>query len=382
MFFHSKVVYEDKKYGVSVISNSTVSNLQFNETAKMLNFNIEHTNSTVAFCRVMFVKVLVNEPYAVLIDDDQVNATVLPVSNVTHTFLYFTSILSSREVTIVSKPFYELLEKYNALLAGYYALNSTLYELLGDYAVLLANYIQLEDNFNVLNATYYEIVHNYTELQENYDALQSSYNDLIVQYSLLNFTYENLLGQYSDLNMTYNELKGNYTKLQGDYDSLSISYSNLTVLYNSLNSTYYELESQYEITLNDLQNLNATYYEVLGNYTELKLEQEATKSELSNIRNLMYVFVTAALAAVVLLSLGSIRYYRMFQRQKRVIDRYERELRGMTALDVARALFTADVERRRDKIVEFEKKYGVRVQPRSTLEDVIKSLRLKEKVKD
>ena len=381
LFFGFKVVYEDKKFLVSVISNSMVSDLYFNETVKMLNFNI--VNRTVAFCRVMLAKVLVNEPYLVLINGDRVNSTVLPVSNGTHAFLYFTCILSnSRKVSIVSKPFYELMEKYDALLANYYILNSTFYELYNNYTILLGDYNKLKNDYKVLNATYHEVLQNYTELHENYVVLQLSYNILLAQYDLLNSTF---IG----LNMTYNELKVNFTKLQGSYDSLHISYSTLLAQYDLLNSahadllaSYNELESNYEGAINELTELKATYYEVLGNYTRLKSDQEATKSELGFIKNLMYVFVTAALVAVVLLSFSGIRYYRLFQRQKKVIDIYEGELRRMSPLEIARALFQADVERRGEKIAKFEEKYGVKVQPRSTLEDIIRSLEVKKKVKD
>jgi hypothetical protein len=46
---------------------------------------------------------------------------------------------------------------------------------------------------------------------------------------------------------------------------------------------------------------------------------------------------------------------------------------------IAEALFKADIERRGLKIKEFERKYGVKIQPRSTLEDVIRTLEAKEK---
>lgn len=48
---------------------------------------------------------------------------------------------------------------------------------------------------------------------------------------------------------------------------------------------------------------------------------------------------------------------------------------------IAEALFKADIERRGLKIRDFEKKYGVRIQPRSTLEEVIRSFEAKEEEK-
>jgi len=58
------------------------------------------------------------------------------------------------------------------------------------------------------------------------------------------------------------------------YKNLNITYDNLQADYNSLDSTY--------------NNLSAIY-------NELKSKQEATTSELSNIRNLMYIFVTTTI---------------------------------------------------------------------------------------
>jgi hypothetical protein len=54
-------------------------------------------------------------------------------------------------------------------------------------------------------------------------------------------------------------------------------------------------------------------------------------------------------------------------------------LRAYSPFVIAEALFKADIERRGLKIKEFGEKYGIKIQPRSTLEDVIRSLEAKEK---
>lgn len=386
MFYRSDVFYEQKVYSVFVVSNSTVSDITFNETTRTLKFYVKAANNTSVFCRVMIAKIMVGEPYLVLVDSEQALNAVVVLSNGTHSFLYFTFALSNCRVAVTSEPYYELLQKYDALLESYYTLNSTFNELLNNYNVLLSNYTELLDSFNILNITYYELLRNYTGLEENFASLQTSYDELKAQYDSLNVTYVNLLEQYGVLDFTFAELRSNYTRLQENFASLNVSYNDLTIMYDSLNSTYRsvlasytELESNYGIALNDLVHLNATYHQLLGNYTLLKLDHEAVKGELNNTRNLMYLFVTVALAAVAMLSFFNMRYYRMFQRQKKVVDAYEKRLRQLSALEVARALFTADVEKRGEKIAKFEQKYDVRVQPRSTLDDVIKSLGLKEK---
>lgn len=68
----------------------------------------------------------------------------------------------------------------------------------------------------------------------------------------------------------------------------------------------------------------------------------------------------------------AVKYRRKVARQTEVLQEY-------SPFVIAEALFKADIERRGLKIKEFEKKYGVKIQPRSTLEDVIRSLEAKEK---
>lgn len=389
------VVYERETYRVSVVCNSTVSEFGFDVAAMMLGFNVMGANDTVGFCRVMIPKVLVNWPYVVLVDGEQINSTVLPVSNYTHTFLYFTYVLSGHEVRIISKPYYQLLERYNDILAEYQKLNLTYYQLLDSHDELQASFELLNVTYHGLLAQYHSLNSTYYELLDNYTRLDADFNQLQDGYSILNATYYELVGNYSQLednysalNLTYYELVDNCTELQSNYDSLNISYNillgqydSLNSSYNTLNSTYNklvgsfnELESKYEAATNELSSLNATYI-------ELKLEQEATKRELNNFRNLMYVFLATTVGAVVLFSY-SVRYYRMFNKQKKVIERYERELGRLSPLEIARVLFKADVERREAKIGRFEEKYGVRVRPRRTLEDVIKRLELKKKAEE
>jgi parallel beta-helix repeat protein len=77
------------------------------------------------------------------------------------------------------------------------------------------------------------------------------------------------------------------------------------------------------------------------------------------------VVVDAALGAF------AIRYRRKVTEQMNILQAY-------SPFVIAEALFKADIERRGLKIKEFEKKYSVKIQPRATLEDVIRSLETKE----
>jgi hypothetical protein len=68
---------------------------------------------------------------------------------------------------------------------------------------------------------------------------------------------------------------------------------------------------------------------------------------------------------------------------RRTIDDFERRLRERESnpLEIARRLFDADVEQRRAKIGSFEDKYGIKIRPRDSLNDIVGGLELKEKKK-
>jgi len=65
---------------------------------------------------------------------------------------------------------------------------------------------------------------------------------------------------------------------------------------------------------------------------------------------------------------ANVKYRRAIEKQKTLLQLY-------SPLGVARALFEGDVKRRRTKIKRFEEKYGLKIKPRESLEDVIIRLR-------
>ena len=79
---------------------------------------------------------------------------------------------------------------------------------------------------------------------------------------------------------------------------------------------------------------------------------------------------------IAVLLLISIRYYRMYTKQKKVIQAYERELGSfpVTHPERARARFIKDVIERKEKIETFKKKYGIKIQPASTFEDLMNKM--------
>ena len=321
-FSEFTITYKQKTHKVQIITNSTITKPKLNETIRMLTFNATNPNNASGFCRILIPEQLVNWPHIVLINNQEINTTQL-LTNTTHTLLYFTYKNTTQEIKILSKPYYKLLENYHALLENYQNLNSTYYELLA--------------NYEALNQTYWQLFTNHTDLQTSYEALNQTYQETLTNYKKLQDEYNSLLENYNSLNQTYQELTANYTTLQNDYNSLQTSYSNLLEQYNSLNSAH------------------------------------------TNTRTALLYVSLAAIATTLITSPLTIKYHRKFKEQKKLAEKYKSELERISILNIARKQFETDVQRRKEKIEKFERKYGVTVRPRRTLEDIIRSLELKEK---
>ena len=86
-------------YPASALSNSVVSAYSINQSDKMISFNITGASGTSGFCNLTIPRVLLGEPYTVLLDGSPISPVVM--SNSTHTSLYFTYIHSTHRVEIV-----------------------------------------------------------------------------------------------------------------------------------------------------------------------------------------------------------------------------------------------------------------------------------------
>jgi parallel beta-helix repeat protein len=84
---------------VQVVSNSTVSNFQFNGTA--IIFNVSGANGTTGFCNVRIPTSLLNGTLTVLVNGTQVQYSLLPSSNSTISYIYFIYGHSTEQVTIL-----------------------------------------------------------------------------------------------------------------------------------------------------------------------------------------------------------------------------------------------------------------------------------------
>jgi parallel beta-helix repeat protein len=188
MFHAFDITYKGETYHVDIISNSTLSDFNFQlggETGnKLVHFKLGGANDSVGFCRIMIPTRFMSYPFILLLDDEEIHPTFLHISNDTHAYLYFTYLHKNQTVTIISS------ELYSELLSLYNDLNEAYCNLLNNYTLLLSNHTQLQRSFEELqggyddlNVTYYGLLSNYTQLQEHYQELNASYQDHLRSYS-------------------------------------------------------------------------------------------------------------------------------------------------------------------------------------------------------
>jgi len=87
------------EYHVTTICNSSISDFQFNGTA--ICFNVTGESDTTGFCRICIPRALMNETYQVFVNGTEAQCNLLPCSNTTHSYLYFTYNHSTQEVIII-----------------------------------------------------------------------------------------------------------------------------------------------------------------------------------------------------------------------------------------------------------------------------------------
>jgi len=87
------------EHHVQTICNSTISDFRFNSTA--ISFDVTGENGTAGFCRICVPTALMNENYKVFVNGTEVPHTLLPCSNTTHNYIYFTYNHSVQEVVII-----------------------------------------------------------------------------------------------------------------------------------------------------------------------------------------------------------------------------------------------------------------------------------------
>jgi parallel beta-helix repeat protein len=84
---------------VQVVSNSTVSDFQYNGTAIL--FNVTGVNGSTGFCNVCVPTSLLNGTLTVFVNGTEVQYSLLPISNSSISYLYFTYGHSTEQVIIL-----------------------------------------------------------------------------------------------------------------------------------------------------------------------------------------------------------------------------------------------------------------------------------------
>ena len=87
------------EFHVQTICNSTITGFQFNGTA--IGFDVTGENGTTGFCRICIPTALMGVTYKVYVNGIEVSYDLLPCSNSTHSYLYFTYKHSTRKVIII-----------------------------------------------------------------------------------------------------------------------------------------------------------------------------------------------------------------------------------------------------------------------------------------
>ncbi|MDH5266390.1 MAG: right-handed parallel beta-helix repeat-containing protein [Candidatus Bathyarchaeota archaeon] len=216
------VPWGEEIHHFTTICNSAITNFQWNYEAREISFALTGAGGAIGFCRITIPIRLIEGPYTVLINNDAISSGELPISNGTHTFLYFTYVHGNYEVAIVPKMLH---------------LESAYQELVKQYDLLLGNY-------SALNTMYQQLLVEYFALQENSSSLQNKYNNLSSDF---NSRYNNLLSDLDHLQSSYDQLNSLYNSLQEFYNTLQESTSELQASHNQLEATISEI-----ITIRDL----------------------------------------------------------------------------------------------------------------------------------
>lgn len=103
MLYTFNVSCQGLNYTIILVSNSTVTNFNFNYSLKQISFNVTSLPATMGYCNISIPKTFMwcncASQWNVTITSTPVNDTTV-TENSTHTFLYFTYNHSTREVII------------------------------------------------------------------------------------------------------------------------------------------------------------------------------------------------------------------------------------------------------------------------------------------
>ncbi|MEM3728513.1 MAG: NosD domain-containing protein [Candidatus Bathyarchaeia archaeon] len=226
---------------VVIISNSTILDFTFKmmaETkARVILFNASGDGGSASFSRVVIPKALMKSIHAVLVNEEEVNVTLLNVEDMEHFYLYIEH-SSGCSIKIVYSElldwYYQLLEKYHVLnesyselLNRYRSLNESYSVLLDGYSQLLSDYSELLSKYHVLNESYSELL----ELSASFQEFNATINALIEKLNTLNATLDNILRDYSELQNEFNVMDSLYQAQTQNFRGLMYIFAATTAIF-------------------------------------------------------------------------------------------------------------------------------------------------------
>ena len=87
------------EHSVQTICNSSTSGFQYGDSS--IRFNVAGEDGTAGFCRICIPTALMNATYRVFVNGTEVQCNLLPCSNSTHSYLYFSYSHSIKEIVII-----------------------------------------------------------------------------------------------------------------------------------------------------------------------------------------------------------------------------------------------------------------------------------------
>jgi parallel beta-helix repeat protein len=103
MFYQFEIITQEQTDVVTMICNSTITDFAFGTPyAGAINFNTTGPEGTGSFCRIVIPNTLFDHNYTILVDGSPpLEQNELPLSNSTHTYLYFTFANTTHSIVII-----------------------------------------------------------------------------------------------------------------------------------------------------------------------------------------------------------------------------------------------------------------------------------------
>jgi parallel beta-helix repeat protein len=104
-FYNYSVYLRVPPFNVTVISNSTITGFTYGiwleNQEHFIKFNVTGKQGSTGFCRVSIPTAMMNDTFTVSVNDTKIPYSLLPCSNATVSYLYFTYTHSTEQVIIV-----------------------------------------------------------------------------------------------------------------------------------------------------------------------------------------------------------------------------------------------------------------------------------------